>query len=87
MENGKLHKYLKKKHPEKQVFGRQFRKNPTLIEKIHIEIKNSPVLIYKKKKIPTMKVDLLTALKEPGKVKHQFSSKIKNKDAATVLCN
>ena len=83
----RLHKYLKKKYPKKQGLVKHMEKNPSLMEKIHIQIKNSPVQIYKKrgkkrdaiptlkadlipKQVPTMKVDLMTALKEPDKIKH-----------------
>ena len=79
----KLHKYLKKKNKNKQGLVEHMEKNSTLMEKIHIQIKNSPVQIYKKRGkkrdaiptltadlVPTMKVDLMTALKEPEKVKH-----------------
>ena len=89
----KLHKYLKKKNTNKEGLVEHMEKNSTLMEKIHIQIKNSPVQIYKKrgKKIdaiptltvdfvPTMKVDLMTALKEPEKVKHISSiAKLKMK--------
>ena len=85
----KLHKYLKKKYPEKTVLAKSMEDNVLLMEKIHIQVKNSPVQIYKKRgkkknsiptltadlvpkedDIPTMKVDLMTALKEPEKVRH-----------------
>ena len=82
----KLHRYLRKKHPQKTKLVERMEQNATLMEKINIQIKNSPVLIYKKRgkkkndvptlkadlfeEIPTMKVDLMTALKEPEKVKH-----------------
>ena len=82
----RLHKYLNKKYPEKKVLAEKVEQRASLMEKIHIQIKNSPVQIYKKrgkkpiptfeadlipkKEVPTMKVDFVTAMKEPEKVKH-----------------
>ena len=71
-------------------------KNAVLMEKINIQIKNSPVLIYKKqqkekekkvvaKEIPTMKVDFMTAMKEPEKVKHIKYSENEDKIVASRL--
>lgn len=60
----KLHKYLKKKYPEKTVLAKSMEDNVALMEKIHIQVKNSPVQIYKKRgkkkdSIPTLTVDLI----------------------------
>ena len=60
----KLHKYLKKKYPEKTVLAKSMEDNVALMEKIHIQIKNSPVQIYKKRgkkkdSIPTLTADLI----------------------------
>ena len=60
----KLHKYLKKKYPQKAVLAKSMEDNVALMEKIHIQVKNSPVQIYKKKgkkkdSIPTLTVDLI----------------------------
>ncbi len=60
----KLHKYLKKKYPEKTVLAKSMEDNVALMEKIHIQVKNSPVQIYKKRgkkkdSIPTLTADLI----------------------------
>lgn len=60
----KLHKYLKKKHPEKTTLADRMEDNAELMEKIHIQIKKSPVFIYKKRgkkkdTVPTLQVDLV----------------------------
>ena len=68
----KLHKYLKKKYPEKSTLAESMEKEVALMEKIHIQIKNSPVQIYKKRgsakkkkeTVPTMTVDILPPKKE-----------------------
>ena len=59
----RLHKYLRKKDPQKKQLVESMEKNATLMEKINIQIKNSPVLIYKKRgknknDVPTLEADL-----------------------------
>ena len=76
----KLHQYLDQKHPEKKGMIDKTEEHVVLMEKINIQIKNSPKrhLIYRKRgqkkkvqsKVPTMKVDFNTMMKEPKRVKH-----------------
>jgi len=76
----KLHQYLDQKHPEKKGMIEKTEEHVVLMEKINIQIKNSPKrhLIYRKRgqkkkvqsEVPTMKVDFNTMMKEPKRVKH-----------------
>mgnify|MGYP004025970465 CR=1 FL=1 len=81
----KLHKYLKKKHPQKTMLVESMEANATLMEKINIQIKNSPVLIYKKRgkkknDVPTLKADLFVENQDVPTMKVDLMTVLKEPD-------
>jgi hypothetical protein len=81
----KLHNYLKKKNPHKQKLVESMEKNAMLMEKINIQIKNSPVLIYKKRgkkkdEIPTLTADLIIKKKEIPTMRVDLMTALKEPD-------
>ena len=78
----KLHKYLEKKKYKKKDLVENMEKNATLMEKINIQIKNSPVFIYKKRgkkkeTIPTMEADLFVEKKDVPTMKVDLMTALK----------